>query len=204
MNGHNKRFSIGWTLGIALGVASGAALVHAVTLPHTFTAGDTISASQMNENFETLNNAIDGCPDGMARVGNGCIDTNAQLVTSIPPGCQPTGNGCTDIVAENADTAAGVPYSWGQAVAVCTNAGKRLATPTELLAGANTGAITVPENSFTFANAAVARGSSVALAGAHVFVATGGQFRLGGTNTDYTEQFPNSNANVTVALRCAR
>ena len=52
-----KPFSKGWLTGLVLGVASSVALlVYATTfsLPHTFSPGDTIRATEVNENFQAL------------------------------------------------------------------------------------------------------------------------------------------------------
>jgi hypothetical protein len=201
MERDRKRFSRGWFTGLVLGtVAAGGAAVYAVTIPHTFQDGQTARAQQVNENFEALRTAIDACQDGMVRVGSTCIDSEAQVATSIPPECQPGGQGCSGIVT---GTGPGIPYSWGQAVAACTNAGKRLATGREVIAAFNAGLITLAENTFLYADASAAR-NDLPYAGTYVVLRPGGIFQLGGTTTSYTEAFPNPNANVTVAFRCAR
>lgn len=201
-----KRFSLGWYIGLALGVAAGTgAAVYAVTIPNTFSDGQTASAAAVNANFQALADAINGCPSDMARVGASCIDTAASYVTTATEGCAASGAGCTGsaiTVGDAPATPTPFSYSWGQAVAACTNAGKRLASGREIIAAHNAGIITVPANSFLYADATAARDGQP-YAGTFVFL-SGSTFELGGTNTPYTEQFPNSNANNVVAFRCAR
>lgn len=208
MDSNRKRFSFGWYTGALLGVTFSGAVVYAVTLPHTFTDGTTISASQVNANFAALSTAIDGCPTEMVRVGASCIDTAANYVTAATSGCGVSGAGCTGS-ALTVGTAPASPtpfaYSWGQAVAACTNAGKRLASGAEIIAASNAGSITVPNGSFLYVDASAARsaGSDLAYAGTHVFL-TSSTFGLGGTNTPYTEVFPKDSTEPTVGFRCAK
>jgi len=207
MDSNRKRFSFGWYTGVLLGVTFSGAVVYAVTLPYTFTDGTTASAAQVNANFAALSTAIDGCPTDMARVGASCIDTAAQYVTAAPgSGCAETGQGCTasTLTVGTAPANPPVGYSWGHAVAACTNAGKRLATGREIIAASNAGAISVPDGSFQYVDASAARsGPDLAYAGTHVFL-TGSTFGLGGTNTPYTEVFPNAQTPTVVGFRCAR
>ncbi len=202
MNGSNKRFSTGWIIGIALGLGTGAVLVQAAVTLETFTAGTPASAASVNANFQALKDAIDGCPTDMLRVGSTCVDKEAQTATAAAA-CKPTGEGCT---ATTLTVSAGAPstaLSWGQAVAACTNAGKRLATSREILTASHSGAITVADGTFLYVDAAAARapapGSTVLpeVAGTHLLKETG-LFKLLGTNTAYTETF------TTVGFRCAR
>lgn len=200
MDGNRKRFSFGWYTGVLLGVTFSGAVVYAVTLPHTFTDGSTASAAQVNANFAALSAAIDGCATDMVRVGASCVDTAAQYITAAPgAGCSATGAGCAAGTLTVGTTAATPPisFSWGQAVAACTNAGKRLATGREIIAGANAGAFTVDDGSFLYVDASAARGPGDAYAGTHIRP-TGGVYELLGTQTAYTEGFTN------VAFRCAR
>lgn len=206
MDSNRKRFSYGWYTGVLLGVTFSGAVVYAVTLPHTFTDGTTASAAQVNANFTALSNAIDGCTTDMVRIGAGCIDTAAQYVTAAGGGCAATGAGCTGSALTVGAAPASPPfaYSWGQAVAACTNAGKRLATGREIIAAANAGAITVPDGSFQYVDASAARsGTDLSYAGTHIFL-TGTTFGLGGTNTPYTEVFPKDGTEPTVGFRCAK
>jgi len=210
MDSNRKRFSFGWYTGVLLGVTFSGAVVYAVTLPYTFTDGTTASAAQVNANFAALSTAIDGCPTDMVRVGASCLDTAAQYVTAAAGGCAATGAGCTGSALTVGTAPASPPfaYSWGQAVAACTNAGKRLATGREIIAAANAGAVTVPDGSFQYVDASAARSGTtttdLAYAGTHIFL-TGGTFGLGGTNTPYTEVFPKSGtSDPTVGFRCAK
>lgn len=206
MDGNRKRFSFGWYTGVLLGVTFSGAVVYAVTLPHTFTDGSTASASQVNANFAALSAAIDGCATDMVRVGASCVDTAAQYITSATNACAATGAGCaaSTITVASAPVSPPFAYSWGQAVAACTNAGKRLATGRELIAAANAGSITVPDQTFQYVDASAARsGTDLSYAGTHLFL-NGTTYQLGGTNTAYTEVFPNANASTVVAFRCAR
>lgn len=210
MDSNRKRFSFGWYTGVLLGVTFSGAVVYAVTLPHTFTDGTTASAAQVNANFTALSNAIDGCPGDMVRVGASCIDSAAQYITNVGTGCAATGAGCaaSALTVGTAPASPAIAYSWGQAVAACTNVGKRLATGREIIAASNAGAITVPTwdgtgepsaapaGAFHYADASAAR-PDAPYAGTHVVLQTDG-FRLGGTNTPYTETF------TFVPFRCAK
>lgn len=213
MDSNRKRFSFGWYTGALLGVTFSGAVVYAVTLPHTFTDGTTISASQVNANFTALSTAIDGCPTDMVRVGASCIDTAAKYVTAAASGCGVSGAGCTGSTLTVGTTPASpaFAYSWGQAVAACTSAGKRLASGAEIIAAANAQSIQVPDStsasptgSFQYVDASAARsGSDLSYAGTHLFL-TSSTFGLGGTNTPYTEVFPKNSSEPTVAFRCAK
>lgn len=200
MDSNRKRFSFGWYTGALLGVTFSGAVVYAVTLPHTFTDGTTISASQVNANFTALSTAIDGCPTDMVRAGAGCIDSATQYITAAPgSGCAATGAGCTASTLTTGTTPASpaIAFSWGQAVAACANAGKRLATGREIIAAANSSAITVSDGAFLYVDAASARPTGEPYAGTHVRP-TAGVYELLGTNTPYTETFSN------VGFRCAK
>ncbi|BAU48092.1 hypothetical protein SVA_1530 [Sulfurifustis variabilis] len=212
MDGNRKRFSKGWFTGLVLGTAAaGGAAVYAVTLPHTFQDGQTASAAQVNANFAALRDALNGTgpcgsdADGMVRVGASCVDKDAKVVTAVPAGCEATGQGCAGI---QVGAGPAVEFSWGQALAACTNAGKRLATAAEIIAGSNAGAITIADGSYSYVDASASRvdsGTGEPLVYAGTFVQFGptatlpsGAFGLAGTNTPYTEQFD------TVMFRCAR
>lgn len=208
MNTSKKRFSLGWHVGLALGVVAGTgAAVYAVTIPNTFTDGQTASAAAVNANFQALKDAIDGCTAGMVRVGSSCVDTAAQYITAAPgAGCNASGNGCTaaTLTVGTAPASPPVPISWGHAVAACTNAGKRLATGREIIAAANAGSITVPDTTVQYVDASAARsGGDLSYAGTHLFL-SGTTYQLGGTNTPYIEVFPKDTTEPTVAFRCAR
>lgn len=217
MKGHKKRFSIGWMTGIAAGLGTSAALVYAVTIPNTFSDGQTASAAAVNANFQALKNAIDGCSEDMVRVGASCVDkfpaalfsSTGEAVTdsNFPADCQATGAGCTVVAQSRSDAGgaiqSGSNLSWGRAATACANAGKRLATASEIITASNTGAITVGTTSddYTFVDAAAARPNpSDPYAGTFVQLA-GGTFQLLGVNTPYTEGFA---APTNVSFRCAK
>lgn len=206
MDGNRKRFSFGWYTGVILGIAASGAAVYAVTLPHTFTDGTTASAAQVNANFQALKDAIDGCATDMVRVGSTCVDKDAKLATTVPQDCQTTGKGCSAIVAQNQGPGTtGVPFSWGQAVAACNNAGKRLASGREIIAAHNAGAFTVADGSYLYVDASAAR-DGLEYAGTFVFLRSDGSgvFELGGTQTPYTQVWPQPTIPNVVAFRCAR
>lgn len=211
MNTSKKRFSLGWHIGLALGVVAGTgAAVYAVTIPNTFTDGQAASAAAVNANFQALKDAIDGCTTDMVRVGSSCIDTAAQYITAAPgSGCAATGAGCaaSTLTVGTAPATPPVPYSWGQALAACTNAGKRLATGAEIIAASNASIIAVSDGTVQYVDASAPRpdpNGDLTYAGTHIFL-TGSNFQLGGTNTPYTEVFPKAGTtDPTVAFRCAR
>lgn len=210
MEGSRKRFSKGWFTGLVLGtVAAGGAAVYAVTLPHEFQDGQVASAAQVNANFAALRDAINGtgtCDQGMSRVGPSCVDTNASFATPAAD-CNRTGQGCTTANLTVGGTLT-TPFSWAQALAACTNAGKRLARASEIIAGHNAGVFSIPAfpavGSTLYVDAAAAREGGQPYAGTHLSL-SGGQFELLGTSTAYDEPFPDPNVpNSEVAFRCAR
>jgi hypothetical protein len=224
MNGHKKRFSLGWMVGVAVGLGSSAALVYAVTVPHSFSNGDTASAAQVNANFEALAAAINGsgaCTgnhpgDEMVRVGSSCVDkhraalfegtaANAAAVTAMPAGCNANGSGCSGVVAQSRADAGGAlsggnTISWARATTACANAGKRLATASEIIAASTTGAVTFVNNDTIWVDAASAAASGTPVRGTHLGFVSGG-FQLLGVNTPYTETQPGWGG---VQFRCAR
>lgn len=216
MNTSKKRFSLGWHIGLVLGVVAGTgATVYAVTIPNTFTDGQTASAAAVNANFQALKDAIDGCTTDMVRVGSSCVDSAAQYVTATTAGCEDTGRGCTadkmTLGATAPTPVTGGVSSWGHAVAACTNAGKRLATAREVIAALNAGAITtMPGNTFVEASAArfEVDGVTPGLYAGTFLIFNGGTdntFRLAGTNSPYNEKFPDLGKGTSaVAFRCAR
>lgn len=158
----SKRFSKGWVAGVTLGVGMSTALVYAaLEIPNSFSAGDAISASQMNENFQAVVSAIDSCEDPadpvsvMVRVGPVCVDKYEASVWSEPTGgtqytdvagsepCNENGNDCSKNDTQGksnpnaiyARSVAGeLPSSnitWFQAQQACANVGKRLLTNAE-------------------------------------------------------------------------
>lgn len=227
MNGHKKRFSTGWVVGVALGLGSSAALVYGVTVPNAFTDGSTASAAAVNANFNALKAAIDSlegsgactgnnASDEMVRVGTSCVDKNpaalfssraadATAITAIPAGCNANGTGCTTIFAQSRATPGtalkgGDTISWARAATACANAGKRLATAREIVTAVTTGALTLANNATLWADAPSATAGGT-LGGTHVEHTTGGNFSLFGTTTPYTQTDAGWTA---VNFRCAR
>jgi hypothetical protein len=128
--------------GMAAALVLSTAAFGAVT---TFTAGTTISASEMNANFANLNgNLHDGaCIGAMTRVGPTCIDNNRARVTGLA-GCNVEGTGatCAGLLATSQSTGTATTadtITQAQAARACTNAGKRLLTPAEFIAARQVG-----------------------------------------------------------------
>jgi len=93
-----KRFSMAETVGLlVLAALSVAAVGYAVTtVPHTFTAGTTAVADEVNANFQALANAIDAIqldtPDqvrGKFFSGTSCSDPNnpSDIMVKVGPVC---------------------------------------------------------------------------------------------------------------------
>jgi len=144
MSSNKKRFSLGWAIGISLGLTCSAGVVYA------FTDGETLTAAKMNELATSTGACIANAGDdanGMVRVGSVCVDKNpaslwngtgagATAITAMPGSCTAEGTGCTGVVAltkaapgtalKDAST-----VTYAQAAVACANAGKRLLTPGE-------------------------------------------------------------------------
>ncbi len=99
-----KHLSKGWFTGLVLGVASSAVLVYAATIsiPNTFTAGETISAQKMNENFQAI---VTSVGDKTVTVNCGTDTISAALAAATPGGALViTVNGtCTENVSITKD-----------------------------------------------------------------------------------------------------
>lgn len=144
MNGNNKRFAIGWMAGVALGLGSSAALVYAVSIPNTFTSGQTASAQQVNDNFTALKNAVDALETGADCTGDDVVSVGALCVDKFRAradfaACAADGSDCTVAAASTGEGAPTVDMSWAQAARACANAGKRLPSPSEWLAAFTSG-----------------------------------------------------------------
>lgn len=167
MSIHKKRFSVGWALGIFLGIVCGGALVYAGSIATTYKNGDTLQAADLNAIVGALNqvqgNAGNGAcvtnnsSDEMVRVGPICVDKypaslwsdasgTATDVTAIPGGCAPEGTGCSGIVAQSRATPGtlknATAITYAQALVSCANAGKRLLTPGEWMTASAVGTAT--------------------------------------------------------------
>ncbi len=143
--------------GIAV-AASVATVAGSLTVPNTFTGGTTISAAQMNENFDAVKIAVDdndarittlesgagGCPSDMVPVGPICVDKYEATVEDVENGgyvpdlaaaalCEANGNDCKGkIVARSvAGQIPTINVTWFQAQQACAAAGKRLLTNAE-------------------------------------------------------------------------
>ena len=157
-----KRFSVGWVAGIVLGVACGA---FAGSVSDTFTTGDTLTATHMNNIKSAVNDnntrlgtaetdignlksnagaCTVGAGDdvgGMVRVGPNCVDK--FIARADFTGCSAdgtTGCGSATATSKGSGTVA-TNMSWAQAVRACANAGKRLLTPGEYMAAFISGSL---------------------------------------------------------------
>lgn len=91
MSRNHKRSSLGWALVISLGIASSAGVVHAGSISDTYTTGDTLTATKMN-NIKT---AVD---DNDTRVSGVIANTQAgALKTAVDANTTATGNNATAI-----------------------------------------------------------------------------------------------------------
>ena len=101
MSYFNKmRFTMRQVVGLLTIVFLGIAVIaYAASIPSTFSSGQTISSSAVNQNFQALADAINtgdvACPSSMVRSGSVCIDkyeasvwetTNAGLIAKIKAG----------------------------------------------------------------------------------------------------------------------
>ena len=128
MSSNKKHFSLGWAVGIFLGLASSGSAVYAgqVTNPD-FTSGDTLTAAHMNNIKDVVNDndtgkgtctgnpAVTG--DTMVRVGSICVD---KYEASISSG-----------IARSVTGATVAAVDWAAAADACAKAGKRLPTNAE-------------------------------------------------------------------------
>ena len=100
---------------------------------------------------------------GMVRVGPICVDVNQARADFT--GCDAGGvTGCGSVVATSTSTGSaaggGTGISWAQAQRACVNAGKRLLTPGEWMAGFLAGAFTPVQDEFDFVDAFLSLNSS--------------------------------------------
>jgi len=178
MSGINKYSFMRWILGMALVATSGITFAGQVTDPAvSYGAGDTLTASKMNSIRDNINDNDTritnlqgnvpgtGCvanttapaddADGMVRVGPLCIDKFQAQADFAIPGCLADGmTSCGTVKAfSKATGTAAVGMSWAQAQRACLNAGKRLPTPGEWMAGFLAGAFTPEVDKFDFVDA---------------------------------------------------
>ena len=97
---NKKSFTMRQVIGLLTVVFLGIAVIaYAASIPSTFSSGQTISSSAVNQNFQALADAINtgdvACPSSMVRSGSVCIDkyeasvwetTNAALIVKIKAG----------------------------------------------------------------------------------------------------------------------
>ena len=125
MGSINKLSSLGYALGISLGVAFSGVVYATGPITNTFTAGDTLTADNMN----IINNAVKdlqgNVPSTSCRNNAGAVDAGAIRVGPL----------CVD------NTRAGPSVTWNDAVNTCRTAGKRLMTPGEYIAAKNAGTV---------------------------------------------------------------
>lgn len=154
-----KRFSMAETIGLLAFVVMGVTVYsYAVTtVPNTFTAGTTATASEVNANFSALATAIDtitscvgtSASDIMVKVGPLCVDKYEASVWSVYdgtgtpygvsagqtayPGSFPAnGNWTTAVYAvSKAGVLPSTSVTWFQAQQACALSGKRLLTSAE-------------------------------------------------------------------------
>jgi len=121
MRSNKKHFSPGWILGISLGLASSGAVYAAGPIADTFTAGGTLTATQMNNIKNAVNDLQGNVPSTSCRTNAGAVDAGATRVGPL----------CVDEVPQAAGS------TWSAAVDFCRAAGKRLMTPGEYMAAKN-------------------------------------------------------------------
>lgn len=130
MSGINKLSSLGYALGLALGVTFSGVAVATGPITDTFTTGGTLTATQMNNIKNAVNDLQGNVPSTSCRTNAGAVDTGATRVGPL----------CVDNVRQAAN------QSWATAVAFCRAAGKRLMTPGEWAAAQLQGALTDAAN----------------------------------------------------------
>jgi len=150
MSSIKKHVSVGWVMGILLGITCSA---FAGSVGGTFNTGDTLTAAQMtgiqsavndnNTRITTLE--ANACPVNMTRVGATCID-QAQVSNSV---------------------------TWAGAIDTCRLAGKRLLTPSELYAAYASGAISITDGNSEWVDAVVAAGTDNTGAGGNASFGVG-------------------------------
>jgi len=139
--------------GIAV-AASMATIAGSFTAPNTFTGGETISAAEMNANFDAVKTAVDdndsritalengsGCPTDMVAVGPICVDKYEASVwdaktdgNQVPCDASNPCDNTTTTTLYARSVAGTIPASnitWIQAQQACANVGKRLLTNAE-------------------------------------------------------------------------
>ena len=145
MNSNIKRSSLGWALGIFLGLVCAGAFVYAGGLTK-YNSGDTLTAADMNAIVNNIN-GTGGCPgnpavpgDAMVRVGSTCVDKYEASIVG-------------NVAQSVAGVLPAVNVTWFDAANACVAAGKRLLTNAEWqAAAAGTVAANCNTSSGTLAN----------------------------------------------------
>jgi len=117
MRSNKKHFSPSWILGGSLGLARRGAVYAAGPIADTFTSGGQLTATQMNNIKNAVNDLQGNVPSTSCRTNAGAVDAAATRVGPL----------CVENVLRAAAT-------WSAAVSACNTAGKRLLTPGEYIA----------------------------------------------------------------------
>jgi len=121
----NKLSSLGYALGISLGVAFSGVVYATGPITDTFTTGNQLTAAQMTTIKNAVNDLQGNVPSTSCRTNAGAVDAGAIRVGPL----------CVD------NTRAGPSVTWNDAVNTCRTAGKRLMTPGEYIAAKNAGTV---------------------------------------------------------------
>lgn len=150
MSSINKFSSIRWILGVLLGVVSTGVVYATGPINDTFSAGGTLTADNMNNIKNAVNDLQGNVPSTSCRTNAGAVDAGATRVGPL----------CVDNVRTG-----GSP-TWTTAVNTCRAAGKRLLKPSEYIAAFNQGVITTTgNNQYEWVDAVSSDGQANAAAG---------------------------------------
>lgn len=118
MSGINKLSFLGRAMGMALGVVFSGAAFATGPITDTFSTGGTLTATQMNNLKNAVNDLQGNVPSTSCRTNAGAVDSAAVRVGPL----------CVESTRRAASD------TWATAVTTCTTAGKRLPTPAEYMA----------------------------------------------------------------------
>jgi len=119
MSSNKKHVSLGWILGISLGLACSAGAVYAGNISQVYTTATTVDVTMM-DNVKTA------------------VNDNDTRVTAIGAGTQTCLSGMTKVGPTCVDNVrTGGSTSWSDAVDACTAVNKRLLRPSEYMAAYN-------------------------------------------------------------------
>jgi len=125
MGSINKLSSLGYALGISLGVALSGVVYATGPITDTFTTGNQLTAAQMTTIKNAVNDLQGNVPSTSCRTNAGAVDAGAIRVGPL----------CVDNARQAANS------TWNDAVNTCSTAGKRLMTPGEYIAAKNAGTV---------------------------------------------------------------